>query len=740
MELNNTCLYLLKHLYAQQDYITISALAEQTGKTERSIRYNLNLIDEFLHRKKLPYLSREFARGVRLVHTPQIDKVLQSFLSTSTPYQYKFSTEEREKVLKICLLVGRRQYIPIADLSEWLTVSYGTITADLDNVEKWLAKQNLSLIRRSRMGIQVKGSEQLILRSCLQLLGENITLAEFDRYLCQKPLDNKITLLILNELFAGLDIDFFRDLPKQAEGVLNCMFSDESFGGLTFYLALLAQRHISGVAGTVAVQDKDTSLMKSDEQKAAAMLLETLGERLGITFSEGDCWGLTKQLLCAKSLSNDHGKLGRDQTRSRRLDGVVEEIIDRVERLYHIDFGVARADLQVRLKTHLTPTVYRIRYQKEIVNPVYDDLVARHSQLLKYTAEAIKPLEDYCGAPINDQEVSYIALYFLAAINQQHPEIISRPQVVVACGSGYGTAQVVASQLKRLFDVEVVEVLSGRDVSDLIAKRQLHCDYVVSTVDLPRLPDSFYIKVSPIFTHKDYQNILQFMDAHKRGYSMSPFWEQEGDPEKSIGPFGYISQYLNTAEGLVEIARKFGADIDTDQMKYEFLSVLVQSSGKEEAKEPDNQSPSLKQLLRPHLIRMDVSCQDWREVVAASTASFEEFGYVTEAYKDAIIRNILDFGPGMVMFPGTLISHAAPEDGCKKLGFSFMSLKEPVEFGNPVNDPVRIVFTLATTDRVSHLEALTQLFHMLSEPLVRGELFGAKTKEDILQIIYKFLR
>lgn len=427
MELNNTCLNLLKHLYAQQDYITISALAEQTGKTERSIRYNLNLIDEFLHRKKLPYLSREFARGVRLVHTPQIDKVLQSFLSTSTPYQYKFSTEEREKVLKICLLVGRRQYIPIADLSEWLTVSYGTITADLDNVEKWLAKQNLSLIRRSRMGIQVKGSEQLILRSCLQLLGENITLAEFDRYLCQKPLDNKITLLILNELFAGLDIDFFRDLPKQAEGVLNCMFSDESFGGLTFYLALLAQRHISGVAGTVAVQDKDTSLMKSDEQKAAAMLLETLGERLGITFSEGDCWGLTKQLLCAKSLSNDHGKLGRDQTRSRRLDGVVEEIIDRVERLYHIDFGVARADLQVRLKTHLTPTVYRIRYQKEIVNPVYDDLVARHSQLLKYTAEAIKPLEDYCGAPINDQEVSYIALYFLAAINQQHPEIISRP-------------------------------------------------------------------------------------------------------------------------------------------------------------------------------------------------------------------------------------------------------------------------------------------------------------------------
>ena len=737
MELNNTCLNLLKHLYAQQDYISIAALAEQTGKTERSVRYNLNLIDEFLHRKKLPYLSREFARGIRLVHTPEVDAVLQNFLSTSTPYQYKFSTEEREKVLKICLLVGRSQYVPVADLAERLTVSYGTITADLENVEKWLAERKLRLVRKSRMGLQVSGPEPQIMRCCLQLLDETITLAEYDRYLCQKPLDNKITLIILNELFCDLDIDFFRDLPKQAESVLNCMFSDESFGMLILYLALLAQRHISGVAGPVTIQDKDASLLMSDEYKAAAMLLTVLSEKFGISFCEGDCWSLTKQFLCAKSISNGHGRLGRDQTRSKRFDGVVEQIVDRIEQLYHIEFGAARADLMVRLKTHLTPTVYRIRYQKDIVNPVYDDLQAKHSQLLRYTAEAIKPLEEYCGAPINDQEVSYIALYFLAAINQQHPQIISRPQVVVACGSGYGTAQVVASQLKRLFDVDVVDVLSGRDVSELIEKRKLHCDYIVSTVDLPRLPDSFYIKVSPIFTHKDYKNILQFMDAHKHGCSINPCLEQMGSQTETDGK--NFRKYLEAAEGLVEIAGKYGANIDTDQMKYEFLSVLMRSPERADASEAEPQSPGLKQLLRPHLIRMDVPCRDWRETVAASTASFEEYGYVTETYKDAIVRNILEFGPGMVMFPGVLISHAAPEDGCVKLGFSFMSLREPVVFGNPDNDPVRIAFTLSAIDRVSHLDALTELFHMLSEPLVREELFKAQTKDDILRILYKFL-
>lgn len=411
-------------------------------------------------------------------------------------------------------------------------------------------------------------------------------------------------------------------------------------------------------------------------------------------------------------------KLGRDPIRSKRLDRVTEEIISNVERLYHIDFGGARADLAEHLKAHLIPTIYRIRYHKAIVNPVYDELVAKHSQLLRYTAEAVKPLEECCDGPISDQEVSYIALYFLAAINQQHPQIVRRPQVIVACGSGYGTAQVVASQMSRLFDVDVVAVLSGRDVSDLMEKKSLQCDYIISTVDLPRLPDGFYIKVNPIFTQKDYKNILQFIDARQAG--------------------GSASRYLETANNLVEIAAKYGANSNIDQLKYEFLTALIHSSDSRSSLNVQAQTPSLKELLHPNLIRLDVSCQGWKEVVSASTAALEEFGYVTEHYKEAITRNILDFGPGMVMFPGTLISHASPADGCKKLGFGFMSLRHPVSFGSKLYDPVQIVFTLSVLDSSTHMEALMQLFRMLSEQSFREQLFNVKTKDNLLRIIQNF--
>ena len=136
MELNHTCLELLKILYEQKDYINIGILADRIGKTERSVRYSLDRIDEFLIRKKLPFLSRKFGTGIYLERTPETEAVLEKFLASSTPYQYKYSAEERERFLEICLLVGRSHYIPVAELAEQLTVSYGTIAADLELVEK----------------------------------------------------------------------------------------------------------------------------------------------------------------------------------------------------------------------------------------------------------------------------------------------------------------------------------------------------------------------------------------------------------------------------------------------------------------------------------------------------------------------------------------------------------------------------------------------------------------------------
>ena len=47
------------------------------------------------------------------------------------------------------------------------------------------------------------------------------------------------------------------------------------------------------------------------------------------------------------------------------------------------------------------------------------------------------------------------------------------------------------------------------------------------------------------------------------------------------------------------------------------------------------------------------------------------------------------------------------------------------------------MFTLSVVDSSSHMEAMIQLFNMISEKPVRETLFRARTKQDVLSILQK---
>jgi mannitol/fructose-specific phosphotransferase system IIA component (Ntr-type) len=85
--------------------------------------------------------------------------------------------------------------------------------------------------------------------------------------------------------------------------------------------------------------------------------------------------------------------------------------------------------------------------------------------------------------------------------------------------------------------------------------------------------------------------------------------------------------------------------------------------------------------------------------------------------------------------PGIAIPHARPEDGMKRVGFSLVTLKEPVYFGHPKNDPVDLLIALGGPDNKSHIKALAQLAQMLQNQETVKRLRNAQTKEEVLKII-----
>ncbi|WP_213996414.1 PTS sugar transporter subunit IIA, partial [Tepidanaerobacter syntrophicus] len=110
-------------------------------------------------------------------------------------------------------------------------------------------------------------------------------------------------------------------------------------------------------------------------------------------------------------------------------------------------------------------------------------------------------------------------------------------------------------------------------------------------------------------------------------------------------------------------------------------------------------------------------------------------GFVEPRYVDAMIKNVKELGPYIVIAPGIAMPHARPEDGVKKVCMSLVTLKEPVEFGNATNDPVRIVVSLGAADNTNHIKALSELSDFLDSKENIEKLLMCNNIKEVLELI-----
>jgi mannitol/fructose-specific phosphotransferase system IIA component (Ntr-type) len=93
------------------------------------------------------------------------------------------------------------------------------------------------------------------------------------------------------------------------------------------------------------------------------------------------------------------------------------------------------------------------------------------------------------------------------------------------------------------------------------------------------------------------------------------------------------------------------------------------------------------------------------------------------------------YGPYMVIAPNTTLLHAGPEMGSKKLAISLITLKNPIEFGHKVFDPVRIAMAFSSPVNSVHTNALSSIFTFFSIPQNRENIIAAETVDEILDIL-----
>lgn len=124
----------------------------------------------------------------------------------------------------------------------------------------------------------------------------------------------------------------------------------------------------------------------------------------------------------------------------------------------------------------------------------------------------------------------------------------------------------------------------------------------------------------------------------------------------------------------------------------------------------------LKDLISDDQIQLNRDAKNWKTAIKIAAQPLLKQKFITQSYIEAMINSVEEYGPYIVIGPSIALAHARPEDGANKLGVSITTLKQPVNFGNPENDPVHIIFCLAAVDNYSHLNVMKAIVQLINDP------------------------
>lgn len=146
----------------------------------------------------------------------------------------------------------------------------------------------------------------------------------------------------------------------------------------------------------------------------------------------------------------------------------------------------------------------------------------------------------------------------------------------------------------------------------------------------------------------------------------------------------------------------------------------------------------LTDIVSPDKILLHQSVSDWQQAITIAAQPLLNSDYIVPEYITAMINAVKNYGPYIVIAKGVALAHARSEDGVKNMGLSIMTTKNPVNFGNSENDPVKIIFCLAAPDPTTHIDIMRSLVNIINENWKIEQLSQINDIKKFITLLDKF--
>ncbi|MDR6121212.1 PTS system ascorbate-specific IIA component [Bacillus sp. SLBN-46] len=640
---------------------TINQVIDHTRLTKRQIFYDLDKINHWLKGNGLPPIP---FKGIHQIVMP--DSVMQYVRKQQMTSQERgFVLNEEERLIFIYLyLFIRKEPISSIHLTQLLQVSKNTVISDVKKANEWNEPFLVKICYTRRQGYHLMGTE----------FDKRVLVMEHLSKILQEPYGERMIDYLLNRTDYSIPIDSLKSVIKMIEKNYKLHFVEERLTPFTYFLLLYSYR--SREKKFVQFHSSEMDVLKQDPMRMVAIQLI---QSLHFEEEESEICYLTIQLL---GLSLGNGLIP-DGDRDL-LFKLCLQLVSEFESKACIGFEKKNEVIQ-SLYQHLKPAYFRMKYRIPITNPLLEQIKSQHRELYTIVKELLLPMETLLGITIPEEEIGFITIHFGALLEKPKKSVRKKKLSLIVCPSGISSSLMVKHQVESLFsEISVEKTLSLQEFHEGNFGAY---DLIFSTVALETDIPTYEVK--PIMTPIEKNNLVNEVYQQLQG----------------------INYHGMTATELIQILEPF-VTIHHEKGLRNALSTITFHK-KEEVDR--RKRPVLRELLTEETIQMADQLSDWEEAIKVAARPLLVKGVIEPSYIEAMIDNVKDLGPYVVIGPEVAVPHARPEKGVNQVGMSFLKLNKPVYFLNNVKYPVRLLFCIAAIDNKTHLTALSQLTKLLSQ-------------------------
>ncbi|WP_068501699.1 BglG family transcription antiterminator [Paenibacillus kribbensis] len=662
--------------------LTFEDLSKEFRISERTLRNELVLINEYLAENNYPVVTTSRGEGMKLVLPDKETKKLLAQVGDNKEKNY-YRPDERFLALLLDITDTTKTTL-LYEMEGKLQVSKSTLDEDMRKLRQYLNQYGISVESLTKQGIVLQGDERSIRSMLFEVIN---SMTDIDQLMRYTDTVSKFVLDYLDRKVLQTLGKHYDELLKKSNVETNHVYRNQ----ITLFVAIWGRRVQEG--NTVSELTKARAEIKEgpvrnfvDSICADFSLYPSLNEIKYITF--------TIESLKPKDMNSSF-----DWVAAQLL---AIQLIEHVEKVTGIPFSQEEEDLYEGLYKHITGLLSRTKNDLQVFNPLKDTIKESYAVIYNAVACFSKRIEDYTKKALSEDEIGFLTVYFSTSASRMNQEEQDVYQAVVVCNHGISTGKLLASNLKRQFNIEIVAVLSSYELA-FIDKLDVDLIFTSIPIEYPKKP---ILLLNPILMESDKKEVKAFLFEHQNK------------------------------------RRTISNKLDATKLIQDVLALIVESGGTitqesyEKVEETFKQhhlkintreiQPMLQDVLTDSNILLNQEGQDWKEVIMKVAMPLLQEEVIEGRYITAMIKSVEEFGPYIVVGKHLALAHARPEDGVNKLGISVMTLKEPVHFGHPDNDPVKIVFCLAAVNSHSHIRIMKSLVELIDDTEKLNKLIVAK--------------